>query len=72
MTAEVSGEPNMDELDIKPNGYVDHLSTDEDTGHGRKTFEGQSIHGDSASRVICNWNILINLFCCIPHAPVHL
>ena len=34
------------ELGIKPNGYVDQ-GTDEDTGHGRKKFEGQSIHGDT-------------------------
>jgi hypothetical protein len=36
------------ELGIKPNGYIDQ-GTDEDTGHNRKRFEGQSIHGDSVS-----------------------
>lgn len=34
------------ELGIKPNGYIDQ-GTDEDTGHNRKRFEGQSIHGDT-------------------------
>ena len=38
------------DLDFKPNGYVDHgTGTDEDTGHGRRRFEGQSIHGDTVS-----------------------
>ena len=34
------------ELGIKPNGYIEN-GTDEDTGHNRKRFEGQSIHGDT-------------------------
>lgn len=33
-------------LGIKPEDYIDQ-GTDEDTGHGRKRFEGQSIHGDT-------------------------
>ncbi len=35
-------------LDIKPKDYVDQ-GTDEDTGHGRKFFDGQSLHGDTVS-----------------------
>lgn len=38
-------------LDIKPQDYVDQ-GTDEDTGHGRKRYEGQSIHGDTVSRFV--------------------
>jgi hypothetical protein len=34
------------EMGIQPNGYVEN-GTDEDTGHSRKLFEGQSIHGDT-------------------------
>jgi len=34
------------ELGINPNGYIEN-GTDEDTGHNRKLFEGQSIHGDT-------------------------
>ena len=39
-------EKKQAELGIKPNGYVEQ-GTDDDTGHGRKRFEGQSIHGDT-------------------------
>lgn len=37
-----------EELGIKPNGYVGG-DTDEETGHGRRKFDGQSIHGDTVS-----------------------
>lgn len=33
------------EMGIKPTGYIEN-GTDEDTGHNRRRFEGQSIHGD--------------------------
>lgn len=45
-SADHSYEGTATSLDIKPNGYVDG-GTDEDTGHNRKRFDGQSIHGDT-------------------------
>jgi hypothetical protein len=41
-----SGNGAIDTLGVEPKGYV-NSGTDEDTGHGRKLFEGQSIHGDT-------------------------
>ncbi|KAL4538986.1 hypothetical protein Ndes2526B_g02745 [Nannochloris sp. 'desiccata'] len=37
------------EMGIKPTGYIEN-GTDEDTGHNRRRFEGQSIHGDMAAK----------------------
>lgn len=47
-SADTSYAGTASSLDIKPNGYIDG-GTDEDTGHNRRRFEGQSIHGDTVS-----------------------
>jgi hypothetical protein len=50
-SADTSYAGTASSLDIKPNGYIDG-GTDEDTGHNRRRFEGQSIHGDTVSTKI--------------------
>ena len=46
--SEVNNGAGVAPLGIKPLDYTDN-GTDEDTGHGRKRLEGQSIHGDTVS-----------------------
>jgi len=40
-------------LGIQPEDYIEQ-GTDEDTGHGRRKFEGQSIHGDTVRKIVYN------------------